>query len=166
MIRKRNEQLAKTVIKGLQSRNMSGYYAEDKEAALKQALDALYANTKLGDEAERLSRFAAAREGRPMAADPLIDLAASLVPVQLALEQERKTRAGEQLRLRPAYMRALFAWRRQQGRAGQLAQDAGVAKLLLTHLQPWTSPEGVRRAAEAIYSGPVHCVRPAEKFEI
>ena len=37
MIRKRNEQLAKTVIKGLQSRNMSGYYAEDKEAALKQA---------------------------------------------------------------------------------------------------------------------------------
>ena len=30
MIRKRNEQLAKTVIKGLQSRNMSGYYAEDK----------------------------------------------------------------------------------------------------------------------------------------
>ena len=33
MIRKRNEQLAKTVIKGLQSRNMSGYYAEDKEAA-------------------------------------------------------------------------------------------------------------------------------------
>ena len=25
MIRKRNEQLAKTVIKGLQSRNMSGY---------------------------------------------------------------------------------------------------------------------------------------------
>ena len=51
-------------------------------------------------------------------------------------------------------------------RAGQLAQDAGVAKLLLTHLQPWTSPEGVRRAAEAIYSGPVHCVRPAEKFEI
>lgn len=38
MIRKRNEQLAKTVIKGLQSRNMSGYYAEDKEAALKQAI--------------------------------------------------------------------------------------------------------------------------------
>lgn len=36
---KRNEQLAKTVIKGLQSRNMSGYYAEDKEAALKQALE-------------------------------------------------------------------------------------------------------------------------------
>lgn len=37
-VRKRNELLAKTVIKGLESRNISGYYAEDKEAALKQAL--------------------------------------------------------------------------------------------------------------------------------
>ena len=41
MIRKRNEQLAKTVIKGLQSRNMSGYYAEDKEALKKQIFDAM-----------------------------------------------------------------------------------------------------------------------------
>ena len=38
-MQKRNEQLAKTVIKGLQSRNMSGYYAADKEAAVKQALE-------------------------------------------------------------------------------------------------------------------------------
>ena len=35
---KRNECLARTVIKGLESRNMSGYYAADKEEALKQAL--------------------------------------------------------------------------------------------------------------------------------
>ena len=35
-MKKRNELLAKTVIKGLESRNMSGYYAQDKEAALKQ----------------------------------------------------------------------------------------------------------------------------------
>lgn len=38
-VKKRNEVLAQTVIKGLQSRNMSGYYAEDKEAALKQVLE-------------------------------------------------------------------------------------------------------------------------------
>ena len=36
---KRNELLAQKVIKGLNSRNMSGYYAESKEAALKQALE-------------------------------------------------------------------------------------------------------------------------------
>ncbi|MBR6221142.1 MAG: lactate utilization protein [Clostridia bacterium] len=37
-IRKRNALLAQKVIKGLESRNMTGYYAEDREAALKQAL--------------------------------------------------------------------------------------------------------------------------------
>ena len=38
-ITKRNELLAQTVIKGLQSRNMSGYYAATKEEALKIALE-------------------------------------------------------------------------------------------------------------------------------
>lgn len=37
-ITKRNELLAEKVIKGLASRNMTGYYAETKEDALKQAL--------------------------------------------------------------------------------------------------------------------------------
>lgn len=35
---KRNDLLAKTVIEGLKSRNMTGYYAKDKEEALKIAL--------------------------------------------------------------------------------------------------------------------------------
>ena len=35
----RNELLAQKVIKGLQSRNMSGYYAASKEAALEQAFE-------------------------------------------------------------------------------------------------------------------------------
>lgn len=38
-MRKRNELLAQTVIKGLKSRNMSGYYAADKEEAVKLALE-------------------------------------------------------------------------------------------------------------------------------
>ena len=37
-ITKRNELLAQKVIKGLESRNMTGYYAADKEAALQKAL--------------------------------------------------------------------------------------------------------------------------------
>jgi L-lactate utilization protein LutB len=37
-ITKRNEKLAKKVIKGLESRNMAGYYAKDKDEALKTAL--------------------------------------------------------------------------------------------------------------------------------
>lgn len=35
----RNEKLAQVVIKGLQSRNMSGYYAASREDAVKQALE-------------------------------------------------------------------------------------------------------------------------------
>lgn len=38
IIAKRNELLAATVIKGLESRNMAGYYAPTKEKALEQAL--------------------------------------------------------------------------------------------------------------------------------
>lgn len=38
-ITKRNELLAQTVIKGLKSRNMTGYYAATKEEALQLALD-------------------------------------------------------------------------------------------------------------------------------
>lgn len=38
MIKKRNELLAQKVIKGLESRNMTGYYAADREEALKTAL--------------------------------------------------------------------------------------------------------------------------------
>ena len=38
IVTKRNDLLAKTIIKGLESRNMKGYYAADKEEALKTAL--------------------------------------------------------------------------------------------------------------------------------
>lgn len=46
-MKKRNERLAQTVIKGLQSRNMTGYYAEDKETALKQALELIEENSTI-----------------------------------------------------------------------------------------------------------------------
>ena len=39
IITKRNRLLAETVIKGLKSRNMSGYYAETREEALRKALE-------------------------------------------------------------------------------------------------------------------------------
>lgn len=44
---KRNELLAKTVIKGLESRNMSGYYATDRKSALQQALQLIPENSKI-----------------------------------------------------------------------------------------------------------------------
>ena len=44
---KRNELLAATVIKGLQSRNMSGYYAATKEDALQQALELIESGSSI-----------------------------------------------------------------------------------------------------------------------
>lgn len=44
---KRNDLLAETVIRGLQSRNMSGYYAETKEEALKIALSLIPEGSKI-----------------------------------------------------------------------------------------------------------------------
>ena len=46
-IKKRNELLAQTVIKGLQSRNMEGSYAETKEEALKMALELIPAGSSV-----------------------------------------------------------------------------------------------------------------------
>lgn len=86
-------------------------------AALARVLEAVYRDSRLGDENERMTRFAAAREGRPLDADPMLALAAPLVAAQQRLEDEKKTRDGDDLRLRPAYMKALFAWRASQGRA-------------------------------------------------
>ena len=44
---KRNQCLAQTVIKGLESRNMSGYYAANKEEALKKALELIPEGSKI-----------------------------------------------------------------------------------------------------------------------
>ncbi|WP_028234566.1 lactate utilization protein [Pseudobutyrivibrio sp. MD2005] len=46
-ITKRNQLLAQKVIRGLESRNMTGYYASDKEEALKIALELIPENTSI-----------------------------------------------------------------------------------------------------------------------
>ncbi len=47
-ITKRNELLAQKVIKGLESRNMTGYYAATKEEALKKALEIIPEGSSVG----------------------------------------------------------------------------------------------------------------------
>src|SRR5690606_4866755 len=68
------------------------------------ALDALYAGTTLGEEAERLRLLAAAPADVAASADPLMQAAARLLPAELRIEDADKAQAGELLRLRPAYM--------------------------------------------------------------
>ncbi|GAA5080912.1 S46 family peptidase [Lysobacter panacisoli] len=86
-------------------------------AQLKQKLDAMYAGTKLGDEAQRLSAMQADGAALASSSDTMLKAAATLLPAVLRLDEESKASAGELLRLRPAYMRALIAYRHSQGRA-------------------------------------------------
>ena len=133
-------------------------------AQLATVLDGLYSATRLGEEPERLSRFAAAREGKPLADDALIALAARLVPAQIRLDDQRKARDGELLRLRPAYMRALIAWRQQQGRA--LYPDAnGTLRVSYGRVEPLAPRDAVAYAPVTTVAGIVEKNTGAYPFD-
>lgn len=50
--------------------------------------------------------------------------------------------------------------------AGQLARDAGVGRLLLTHILPWTDREAVFADASEAFTGPVTVVKQGDVFQI
>ncbi len=83
-------------------------------AAVKRALDRL-ATTRLGDTAERLTWMTADRAAFEASKDPAIQYAVAVMPTLLRLEQERKTRAGENLAARPVYLQALADYKESQG---------------------------------------------------
>lgn len=87
------------------------------EATAVATLARVYGATRLGDEAFRLSLLKAVPAEIRASDDALLALAAAIQPALLRLEQERKRREGELLRLRPAYMAALKQWYREQQRA-------------------------------------------------
>jgi len=80
-------------------------------------VDALYAGTRLGDEATRMAALQLDAAQLAASDDSLLRAAAALQPALLRLDEEAKQRAGELLRLRPAYMQTLIAYRQSQGRA-------------------------------------------------
>ncbi|GGK01125.1 S46 family peptidase [Luteimonas terricola] len=86
-------------------------------AATEAALVALYSDTALAAEEERLRLLAADPAEVQASADPLMGAAATLLQAELRFEDEDKARAGELLRLRPAYMRGMIGHARSQGRA-------------------------------------------------
>ncbi|MGH3811853.1 MAG: MBL fold metallo-hydrolase [Pseudonocardiaceae bacterium] len=50
--------------------------------------------------------------------------------------------------------------------AGQAAAAAGVSRLLITHVPPWTDTEQVLSEAKAAFDGPTELVRPGAHYEI
>ncbi|QMU67921.1 MBL fold metallo-hydrolase [Streptacidiphilus sp. P02-A3a] len=50
--------------------------------------------------------------------------------------------------------------------AGEHAALAGVGRLVLTHIPPWTDPERNRADAAAVYPGPVELARPGAVYPV
>ena len=83
-----------------------------------RAVDALVkqlSSTQLGNLDQRMQWFSADRAAFEASTDPLIQYAVAAMPALLQLEQERKTRAGESLLARPAYLQALADYKKSQG---------------------------------------------------
>lgn len=84
---------------------------------LSHKLEQVYGATQLGDETTRLGWLKADPAAVAKSDDALLMVAAQLQPALLRMEDERKSREGDLLRLRPGYMDALIAYRQKQGRA-------------------------------------------------
>ena len=50
--------------------------------------------------------------------------------------------------------------------AGELAARAGVRRLLITHVPPWTSREAVLKEAQAVFEGPSELVVEGGRYEV
>lgn len=50
--------------------------------------------------------------------------------------------------------------------AAEAASAAGVGRLLLTHLQPWTDRNAILAEAQAAFDGPAELVRPGHTYEL
>ncbi|GAA2469225.1 MBL fold metallo-hydrolase [Streptomyces thermolineatus] len=50
--------------------------------------------------------------------------------------------------------------------AGQAAERAGVSRLVLTHIPPWTDPKTAERDARTAYAGPLELARAGAVYEV
>lgn len=97
---------------------VTGGAADD--AAIAKAVDALYATTKLEDEATRLKLFKGASSADlARSTDPLVRLAVKMRPLFKEMEEREERLLGAQALARPRYIKAL-----REAAGGVLAPDA------------------------------------------
>jgi hypothetical protein len=117
----------------------------DDEAAIQRALDKLAA-TRLGSLDARTALFKADRAKFEASDDPAVQFAVAIMPTLLALEQQQKTRRGEELLARPAYLQAVADYRKSQG--GAVYPDANsTLRITFGNVTGYTRSDGTRQAA-------------------
>ncbi|MEO7199290.1 MAG: S46 family peptidase [Dokdonella sp.] len=87
------------------------------DAVIDQKVAALYAGSKLTNTDERLRLLKASRKDIDASEDSALVLMRGLMPDLLRMEQARKARMGEEIKLRPRYMQAMIAWNESKNRA-------------------------------------------------
>ena len=111
-------------------------------ADLPKKLEPLYANTGLADTATRLRWFKASKAELAGSLDPMLQLAQSLMPAVLRLEDDYKEYQGALARLQPPFLEALIAHRQSQGRAVYPDANASL-RITFGNVQGYTPRDGV-----------------------
>jgi hypothetical protein len=89
---------------------------EATAASVEKKLAEMDAATKLGEESARLANLEAPLDTLKKSDDPYVRLALALAPDLARIRAEKKEHTGALLRIRPAYLTALQAFRKSQGR--------------------------------------------------
>ncbi len=132
-------------------------------AAVKRALDRL-AGTKLGSTEDRLKWFGADRAAFEASTDPAIQYAVAVMPTLLKLEQERKTRAGENLAARPVYLQALADYKKSQGEF--VYPDANLSlRITFGNVKGYVPRDGVKYTPFTTLEGVVAKETGADPFD-
>ncbi|MBD1388042.1 S46 family peptidase [Neiella sp. HB171785] len=79
-------------------------------------LDAMYSNTKVGDEATRLAWMEADLATLEKTDDAMLEFAKAMHDTTMAMEKEEKAHDGELQKWRPRHMQALIAYAKEQGK--------------------------------------------------
>ena len=111
-------------------------------ATAKQRIDAMYSATGLATEAKRLALLDAGSGALTSENDALLKAAGTLLPAIVKADEQSDRAAGESLRLRPSYMRALIAYRDSKGQA--VYPDANsTLRVSYGFIEPLTPRDGV-----------------------
>ncbi|MGY1459260.1 S46 family peptidase [Luteimonas sp. A534] len=111
------------------------------DKAIDRALDRL-ARSELADGTDmRLKWLQADREAFESSKDPAISYAVAVMPTLLALEEERKARAGDALRARPVYLQAVADYKASKGEF--VYPDANSSlRITFGNVKPYTKLDG------------------------
>ncbi|MGH8083184.1 MAG: S46 family peptidase [Lysobacter sp.] len=115
------------------------------EKAIKRGLDKL-SKTKLSSSKERLALIDDDRAVLDKSKDPAIQFVKALLPAVLRLEQEAKTREGEILVARPAYLQGVIDYRKSKKQS--VYPDANsTLRITFGNVKPYTKLDGSKQAA-------------------